>query len=404
MRKYLQYFIIMFLLLSVSPYSAAKAQTKFSDVSDKQYAWAMDSINFMTNHGIINGYPDGTFKPQNPVTKAELSVMIYKLFDKYRPNTIPDKQLSKFVDVPENHWAYQAITELYDSSFTNEFSINESNALLFEPEHHLTRLETERLLSICFDGILNPQLEDSLLLDTLSKIKDVNTKVAMTQEEWVKMYKESQVILDGKIDYNHITKYILLNKYADINHKLTGGDFDYPVAQTIANFQHQGIITVDNNGMLHPTEALSRAQVVTILYRIHLLMSTQGVLSTYSSIPTDSSSPPTIDSKETQQTYTKQVDTLDGNGTITKDLKSTSEINTTVSTAGKKTMTITLQSKEKVDLYIKYNGQTGFIHQEELPISFPVTGINEVRITTQVRTPNVNRPADYTATLSVKLK
>lgn len=226
----------------------------------------------------------------------------------------------------------------------------------------------------------------------------------MTQEEWVKMYKESQVILGGKIDYNHITKYILLNKYADFNHKLTGGDFDYPIAQTIANFQYQGIITTDSSGRLHPTEVLSRAQVVTILYRVHSLLSSQGVLSTYSSIPSDFIFPPATDLKETGHNTAKLLDKLDAKSAVTKDLKNSGEIDTTVSTAGKKTMALMLQSTEKVDLYLKFNGQTSFIRQEELPMTIPVDGINEVRITTQVRNPNVNRPADYIATVSVKMK
>lgn len=137
MKKPYLLLLIISIVMQIS-IPAAHAQTEFNDVDAKQYAWAMEAINFMTSQSIISGYTDGTFKPQKAVTKAEFTVMVYKLFDKYRPNTKHDNQLSKFVDIPEKHWAYQSITEIYDNSFTNEFTINKSNALLFEPEHHLT--------------------------------------------------------------------------------------------------------------------------------------------------------------------------------------------------------------------------------------------------------------------------
>jgi hypothetical protein len=59
----------------------------------------MDAVRFMTSQGKISGYPDETFKPQKPVTKAELSAMIYKLFDKYRPNTLPEPRVGIFDSV-----------------------------------------------------------------------------------------------------------------------------------------------------------------------------------------------------------------------------------------------------------------------------------------------------------------
>jgi len=56
---------IMFLL---SP--AVLAATSFSDVT-ASYGWAQEAISDLAKSKVINGYPDGTFKPGNSITKEE---------------------------------------------------------------------------------------------------------------------------------------------------------------------------------------------------------------------------------------------------------------------------------------------------------------------------------------------
>ena len=42
--------------------------------------WSASAINFLVLIDVVNGYPDGTFGPANPATRAEASVMLYHLF------------------------------------------------------------------------------------------------------------------------------------------------------------------------------------------------------------------------------------------------------------------------------------------------------------------------------------
>ena len=49
----------------------------FSDVSGH---WAEEIIGWAASYGIVNGYPDGTFKPENPVSEAEFLVMLFRAF------------------------------------------------------------------------------------------------------------------------------------------------------------------------------------------------------------------------------------------------------------------------------------------------------------------------------------
>ena len=48
----------------------------FSDVSEAAYPWAYDAISALENQGILNGYPDGSFMPQNSITRAETAALI----------------------------------------------------------------------------------------------------------------------------------------------------------------------------------------------------------------------------------------------------------------------------------------------------------------------------------------
>ena len=64
--------------------------------------WAFDAINKVYNANVVSGYPDGTFKPEQAISRAEVVVMINKLIDRktFKP------PVNTFEDVPNNHWAY----------------------------------------------------------------------------------------------------------------------------------------------------------------------------------------------------------------------------------------------------------------------------------------------------------
>ena len=44
--------------------------------------WAEDNIRWCMEHGLMSGYPDGSFKPDKPVTRAELATVLRRLADK----------------------------------------------------------------------------------------------------------------------------------------------------------------------------------------------------------------------------------------------------------------------------------------------------------------------------------
>lgn len=75
---------------------------EFSDVSSTH--WAYSNIEKMQQVGIINGYLDGTFKPNNNINLAEFATIFTKVFE------IPkDTESNYFPEVPNTHWAKGSI-------------------------------------------------------------------------------------------------------------------------------------------------------------------------------------------------------------------------------------------------------------------------------------------------------
>ncbi len=72
---------------------------------DIQTHWAKDCIAQLVDRAIVRGYPDGSFKPDNLVTRAEFAILLTKAF----PNTQPIRNAIAFKDVPVTHWAHAAI-------------------------------------------------------------------------------------------------------------------------------------------------------------------------------------------------------------------------------------------------------------------------------------------------------
>ncbi len=109
------------------PGAALAQNTRFSDVSSNY--WASNYINALVARGVIAGFPDGTFKPDAPVTRAQFSSMVQGAFNK---STI--RNSVNFIDVPSNHWARRSIDNSYRTGFLSGYPGN-----IFRPEQNIPR-------------------------------------------------------------------------------------------------------------------------------------------------------------------------------------------------------------------------------------------------------------------------
>ncbi|ABA24421.1 Beta-Ig-H3/fasciclin [Trichormus variabilis ATCC 29413] len=111
--------------------------SNFSDVSSDY--WAQPFIQALAQRNIIAGFPDGTFRPNQAVSRAEFATLIQKAF-----NQQPVRQLSAsgFTDVPANFWASQAIREAYETGFLSGYPGN-----VFRPNQQIPRVQAIVALS-----------------------------------------------------------------------------------------------------------------------------------------------------------------------------------------------------------------------------------------------------------------
>ena len=112
------------------------SKTEYSDVSTED--WFAASIAYVSDKGIMTGYEDGTFKPNEKISRAEYAVALAR----FKNLTVMD---SKFSDV-KGHWA-----EGYIGAVENAKWINGYEDGLFHPEFAITRAEVASMTNKMLD-------------------------------------------------------------------------------------------------------------------------------------------------------------------------------------------------------------------------------------------------------------
>ena len=83
--------------------------------------WAQDYINEAANAGIVNGYEDGTFRPQQYITRAEAVTMVNRTIERHPDADHLLDDMITWPDNPETAWYYEQIQEATNS---HEYTMN----------------------------------------------------------------------------------------------------------------------------------------------------------------------------------------------------------------------------------------------------------------------------------------
>ena len=111
-----------------------KSNLEFSDVTDKNVKEAVSILNAI---GMISGYPDGTFRPNNSITRAEFTVIATRLAGL----ELKQGQPSVFPDVPNSHWAKDFINLAQANGCISGYSDG-----TFKPDRNVTIAESITIL------------------------------------------------------------------------------------------------------------------------------------------------------------------------------------------------------------------------------------------------------------------
>ncbi len=113
-----------------------KTTSSFSDIKDG--AWCCRAVSTLTNMGIIKGYTDGTFRPNADITRAELATIIAR-FAKLDVNT------ETFSDIT-GHWAQKSIELAAGNGWINGYTDG-----TFRPNKSIIRAETFAMINRVLD-------------------------------------------------------------------------------------------------------------------------------------------------------------------------------------------------------------------------------------------------------------
>ncbi|WP_052088437.1 S-layer homology domain-containing protein [Paenibacillus wynnii] len=205
---------VWFMLLSLVLAGTANAatvvkQTTVVFVDVKETYWANEAIESMSSQGIISGNPDGTFKPEAPITREQLAKLITLTFGL----DVDSAATQTFSDVNSSSWAYVYV-EASKDYLTGYFPIK--GKPFFDPQANATREDVA------------VALVRAMALDT----DNVN----------------ADSILGNKFyDYDEVSPQLANEVAVAVDNKLIMG---FP------------------DGTFKPTSPINRASVATLLYRV----------------------------------------------------------------------------------------------------------------------------------------
>ncbi len=123
----------------VEPEKPVDDKITFSDMQN--YAWAEDAVGNLSKREIINGYADGTFKPEGTITRGEFITMISRAF-------LPEfsGEGKEFADVKADEWYYSYIMAALENKIVNGVSETE-----FLPNEKIRRCD----MAVILNNLLN---------------------------------------------------------------------------------------------------------------------------------------------------------------------------------------------------------------------------------------------------------
>ncbi len=113
-----------------------KKDAVYKDIPETR--WSFPYVSTISTYGMMKGYPDQTFHPENSITRAEFAAALVRSF------TLPVETVQKegaFPDV-QTHWAKEDIYKLYKSGIITGYQDGS-----FRPNQTVTRAETASMLS-----------------------------------------------------------------------------------------------------------------------------------------------------------------------------------------------------------------------------------------------------------------
>lgn len=241
--------LVMALLVTNNGVSiAAETQQIFTDTETH---WAKDTIESWSQQGLIKGYPDGTARPDQQISRAELVTLINRIFGFEEGNTA-------FSDVTSTDWYYADITKAVNAGY-----LNQDPQTAFGPDVLMTREEAVNTIANAFklvttdevgtfdddEQILSAYRANIYTMQALGYVQgypdgEFKPKAVITRAEIVKVFDnivDAWVVAEGVTENQVITGNMVVN-HEDVILKDLTIEGDLYLAEGIG----EGDVSLDN--------------------------------------------------------------------------------------------------------------------------------------------------------------
>lgn len=128
-------------LLEKKSYEITK---NFSDIPAS--SWYTTAVNTMGSLGVVSGYEDGTFRPNEPITRAEFVSMAVKFLESPQASTE-----NKFTDVSAEDWFWNAVQAAVEEGWISGYEDGS-----FRPNRNITRAEVASIVNHVLERVADP--------------------------------------------------------------------------------------------------------------------------------------------------------------------------------------------------------------------------------------------------------
>ncbi|MBC8597275.1 S-layer homology domain-containing protein [Qingrenia yutianensis] len=211
-----------------------------TDFNDIKNHWAKDTIEKWKDKGVISGYPDGTFKPDNPITRAELAKILTLAF------YLQERSPLGYEDVKSENWYYSYLERcakyipVYPLPVSYETNtpyqeVTEKGLNYYLPETPAMRIHVA-------EALVEIKKDKEQINTELPSIQDIqaNVTAAFKDDDYENLYA-----MHGTIPEN-VTR---MFEYTYLANKL-------------------GIMQGDTDGYFRPYDSVTRAELITMLDRM----------------------------------------------------------------------------------------------------------------------------------------
>lgn len=238
----------------------ASAAQGFKDLSGN---WASEHVLALARKGVVGGYPDGTFRPNATVTRAELAKMVVKAL------ALPTASKHSFRDA-QRHWASNDIAAMRAAKLINGYEDG-----TFRPDQKINRAEITaivvRTLNIS-DVVEAQELENTAFSDIAvthwaSRVITAANRLDILPPYFKGRFRPNEratraeaaalingalrlQVVEGQIDYSDPTRYVMSVKTDD---------------STLRDFTISPSVTVYRNARLTEADALKDGDTVHLV-------------------------------------------------------------------------------------------------------------------------------------------